>query len=310
MKAIVIDAFGGLDKLHEAEVPDPVPVPGRGEVVVRVKAAGVEIWDALQRSGELPIDDPAFPLILGAECAGTIETVGADVQGLRAGDAVYTYFYGKQGAYAEKVAVAADAVAPKPERANFVEAAALPTDAITAHTALVDELQIAPGQTVFIAGASGGVGTVAVQIARALGARVVASTSAANRDYVSALGADDIVDYHAGDAAVQVRALYPSGVDAALDAVGGASARTTIRAVKAGGRFAELTGEDATAPNVTVAHVESKPSAERLRAITALIDDRKLHAEIAQTFPLAEARAAQELVESRHVRGKVVLRVE
>jgi NADPH:quinone reductase-like Zn-dependent oxidoreductase len=308
MKAMVIDAFGGLDKLRVAEVPDPTA--RRGEVVVRVQAAGVGIWDSLQRSGEFPVDDPTFPLILGAECAGTIETVGEDVEGLHVGDAVYTYFFGKQGAYAEKVAVPADAVAPKPERANFVEAAALPTDAITAHTALVDELHLAPGQTVYVAGGSGGVGTVAVQLARALGARVIASTSASNRDYVLALGADEVVDYTAGDPAAQVRALYPNGVDAALDAVGGESARTTIRTVKSGGRFAELTGEDVSAPNVTVAHIDSKPSAERLRAITALIDDRKLRAEIAQTFPLTEARAAQQLVESRHVRGKVVLRVE
>jgi NADPH:quinone reductase-like Zn-dependent oxidoreductase len=308
MKAIVIDSFGGSDKLHVADVPDPAP--GKGEVVVRVRAAGVGIWDSMQRSGEMPSSDPHFPLILGAECSGTIETVGAEVEGLHAGDDVYTYFWGRQGAYAQKVAVAAEFVAPKPERANFVEAAAMPTDAITAHQALVDELQIGPGKTVFIAGGSGGVGTVAVQIAHALGATVIASTSSENRDYVLGLGADEVIDYHAGDPAAQIRARYPDGVDAALDAVGGPSAATTIKAVKSGGRFAELTGEDVAANGVAVAHIESQPSAERLRTIAALIDERKLRAEIAKTFPLDEARAAQELVESRHVRGKVVLTVD
>jgi NADPH:quinone reductase-like Zn-dependent oxidoreductase len=307
MKAIVIDAFGGLDALHAATLPDPTPE--RGEVLVRVQAAGVGIWDSLQRSGELAVGDASFPLVLGAECAGTIEALGEGVEGLGVGDEIYTYFFGRQGAYAEKVAVAADAVAPKPERANFVEAAAVPTDAITAHTALVDALHVAPGETVFIAGGSGGVGTLAVQIAHALGARVIASTSAGNRDFVLSLGADEVVDYHAGDPAVLVRDHYPNGVDAALDAVGGPSAANTIRAVRAGGRFAELTGEDVSAPTVTVEHIQSKPSAERLRAIATLIDAQKLRPQIARTFPLDEARAAQELVESHHVRGKVVLTV-
>ena len=307
MKAIVIDTFGGLDALHAADLPDPKPA--RGEVIVRVQAAGVGIGDSMQRSGELPVDHPTFPLVLGAECAGTIEELGEGVEGLRIGDAVFTYFFGKQGAYAEKVAVAADAVAAKPERSNFVEAAAVPTDAITAHMALVDELHVEPGQTVFVAGGSGGVGTMAVQIAHVLGAHVIASTSADNREFPLSLGADEVIDYHAGDPAVQVRERYPNGVDAALDAVGGPSAATTVRTVKAGGRFAELTGEEVSAPGVTVAHVESEPSGARLQQIAALIDERKVRPEIAKTFPLEEAREAQRLVESRHVRGKVVLTV-
>jgi len=307
MKAIVIDAFGGLDQLHSADLPDPTPA--RGEVIVRVQAAGVGIWDSMQRSGELPVEHAAFPLVLGAECSGTVESIGEGVEGLDVGDAVYTYFFGKQGAYAEKVAVQANAVARKPERANFVEAAAVPTDAITAHMALVDELHVAPGETVFIAGGSGGVGTLAVQIAHALGAHVIASTSEGNAEFVRSLGADEVVDYHAGDPAVLVRERYPNGVDAALDAVGGPSAATTIKAVKAGGRFAELTGEDVSAPGVNVAHIESEPSADRWRTIAALIDEQQLRPQIAKTFPLDQARAAQALVESRHVRGKVVLTV-
>jgi NADPH2:quinone reductase len=307
MKAIVIDAFGGLDQLHSAVLPDPTPA--RGEVIVRVQAAGVGIWDSMQRSGEFPVEGAAFPLVLGAECSGTVEALGDGVEGLDVGDAVFAYFFGKQGAYAEKVAVPANAVARKPERANFVEAAAVPTDAITAHTALVDELHVAPGQTVFIAGGSGGVGTLAVQIAHALGARVIASTSAGNAEFVRSLGADEVIDYRAGDPAVLVRERYPNGVDAALDAVGGPSAATTIRTVKAGGRFAELTGEDVSALGVNVGHIESEPSAERLRTIAALMDQQQLRPEIAKTFPLDQARAAQELVESRHVRGKVVLTV-
>ena len=307
MKAMVIDAFGGLEKLHSAELPDPAPA--RGEVIVRVQAAGVGIWDSMQRSGELPVEHATFPLVLGTECAGTIAALGDGVEGLSVGDPVYTYFFGKQGAYAELVAVDAAAVARKPERANFVEAAAVPTDSITAHQALVDELHLEAGQTVFVAGGSGGVGTLAVQIAHALGAHVIASTSGANLDFVKSLGADEVIDYHAGDPALQLRDRYPNGVDAALDAVGGPSAQTTIKTVKSGGRFAELTGEEVSAPGVNVAHVESKPSGARLRTIGELIDGQQLRPEIAKTFPLDEARDAQALVESRHVRGKVVLTV-
>lgn len=312
MHAIAIDGYGGPDKLTFRELP--LPEPKADEVRVRVRAAGVGIWDAMQRSGSFPPEHEKFPMVVGAECAGTIDAIGSDVQGaLHEGDEVYTYFYGDQGAYAQYVCVKADYVALKPRNLSFIEAAAIPVDGITSHQALVDELNVTAGQTVLIAGAAGGVGTLAVQIAaKALGARVVATAGTANLDYVRGLGAADVVDYSAGDFVAGVKKAAPSGVDAALDCVGKeGNAKSTLGAVRDGGRLAELIGEDVPAERgVTIAHVESAPSAKRLDTLRKLFEDGALRVEIAQTFPLADARRAQEAVETRHTRGKIVLIVD
>jgi NADPH:quinone reductase-like Zn-dependent oxidoreductase len=253
-------------------------------------------------------------MVVGAECSGTIDAVGTDVrEPLHTGDEVYTYFHGEQGAYAQFVCVKADAVALKPKNLTFIEAAAIPVAGLTAHQALVDDLHVAAGQTVLIAGASGGVGTLAVQIAaKALGARVIATTGLTNLDYVRKLGATDVVDYSAGDVIAAIKKFAPSGVDAALDCVGkDGNAKTTIAAVRDGGRLAELIGEDVPAERgITVAHTESAPNARRLDTLRALFENGTLRVEIAETFPLADARRAQEAIETRHTRGKIVLVVD
>jgi len=196
---------------------------------------------------ECHVVGPHFPMVIGAECAGTIDALGSGVDTLRTGDDVYTYFSGDQGAYAQYVCVKADDVARKPENLSFIEAAAILVDGITAHQALVDELHVDAKTTVLIAGASGGVGTLAVQIAaKAFGARVMAT----------------------------------AGVDAALDCVGkDDNAKTTIEAVRDGGRLAELVGEDVPGQRgITVAHIQSKPSAKRhTRGKIVLVVDENRH---------------------------------
>jgi NADPH:quinone reductase-like Zn-dependent oxidoreductase len=180
MKAIAIDAYEGLDKLRFRDLP--IPEPKTGQVRIRVRAAGVGIWDALQRSGEFPPEHPHFSMVIGANCAGTNDALGSGVDTLRTGDDVHTYFYGDQGADAQYVA--------------------LPVDGITAHQALVDELHVDAKTTVLITSASGGVGTLAVQIAaKALGARVMATAGAANLDDVRKLGAAEAIDYTTGNIA-------------------------------------------------------------------------------------------------------------
>ncbi len=291
MKAIAIDAYGGLDTLRFRDLP--IPEPKAGEVRIRVRAAGVGIWDALQRSGEFPPDHPHFPMVIGAECAGTIDALGSGVDTLRTGDDVYTYFSGDQGAYAQYVCVKADDVARKPANLSFIEAAAIPVDGITAHQALVDELHVDAKTTVLIAGASGGVGTLAVQIAaKALGARVMATAGAANLDYVRKLGAAEAIDYTTGNIAATVKRFIPAGVDAALDCVGkDDNAKTTIEAVRDGGRLAELVGEDVPGQRgITVAHIQSKPSAKRLDMLRALFENGTLHVEIAERSSSSSTR--------------------
>lgn len=309
MRAIVIDAYGGADKLHLADIA--IPATGADEVLIRVAAAGVGIWDVKQRDGDFG-RGAFFPLVLGAECSGEVVRLGTNVRrdDLKLGDSVYSYFMGKQGAYAEYVNVKSSAVARKPARLLDTEAAAVPVDAITAYQGLYDELQLKKGQTIFIAGGSGGVGTMAVQMARNAGATVIASTSEANLDYVRSLGAETVVDYTKGDVIDAVRKAYPNGVDAALDCVGGKSAQTTVRAVRDGGRFADLTGEDVGSPRgITVGHVQSEATVARLSALSKMFDGGSLRVFIERAFPLNEARAAQDLVAKGHVRGKVILTV-
>lgn len=312
MQAIAIDSYGGLEKLQLRELP--IPEPKADEVRIRVRAAGVGIWDAMQRTGAFPPAHESFPMVVGAECSGTVDAIGADVDGLlHEGDEVFTYFHGDQGAYAQFVCAKADSVALKPKNLSFIEAAAIPVDGATAHQALVDELHVEAGQTVLIAGASGGVGTLAVQIAaRALGAHVIATAGNANLDYVRTLGAAEVVDYTAGDVVAGVKKFATAGVDAALDCVGkDENAKMTIATVRDGGRFAELVGEQVAAQrDITIAHVESAPSAKRLDTLCALFEDGTLRVEIAKTFPLAEARSAHEAIETRHTRGKIVLVID
>ncbi len=264
MKAAVIDRFGGLEELHLSDIPKPKP--SQDEVLIRVHGAGVGIWDSLQRRGELAPDKPEFPMVLGAECSGEIEALGSEVRSLKAGDRVYTYFYGRQGAYAEYVAVKADAVSRKPDLLSFVEAAGVPTDAITAHQALIDGLRLQEGEWVYIAGGAGGVGSLAVQMAVNLGAKVITSARNEHFSMLESFGVarENVIDYTMSDVVKAVRDLSGGGVDAALDAVGGESAKQTIATVKDGGRMAELTGQDLPErANVEVTHVESKPSAAR-----------------------------------------------
>jgi NADPH:quinone reductase-like Zn-dependent oxidoreductase len=312
MHAVAIDGFGGLDVLRYREMPRPEPKAG--EVLIRVRAAGVGIWDVYNRDGSFGTKAPVFPLILGAECAGVIAGIGANVPGdVHEGDEVYTYLHGEQGAYAQYVAVKAEFVALKPTNLSFVEAAAVPVDAITAHQALVDALDVEPAEIVAIAGASGGVGTMAVQIAaRVLRARVIATTSTRNRAYVQQLGAHEVVDYTTGDVVAGIKQIVSGGVDAALDCVGKEDdAKKLIAAVRPGGRLAELVGEEVSAERgIRIFHIESQPSGLRLRHIAAMIESGKIRVEVERAFTLMQAREAQEFVESRRTRGKIVLTVD
>jgi NADPH:quinone reductase-like Zn-dependent oxidoreductase len=312
MRAVAIARTGGLDELKIYDLPKPEPAAG--EVLIRVRAAGVGIWDSKNRAGERLSDDVQFPLILGAECAGDIEQLGQGVTSLRDKDAVYTYFYGKQGAYAQYVAVKAEYVALKPTSLSYVEAASVPVVAITAHQALVDDLKVRANEWLYVAGGAGGVGSMAVQIAGRIGAHVIASARAEDFDYLESLGVlrTNLIDYERSDIAKAVHDLTGGkGADVALDAVGGESSKTTIKAVKDGGRMEELTGQDLPEERkIAVMHASSEPSAARLDTLRALFDAGQLKVHVSKTFPLEHARAAQEAVEQRHGPGEIVITVD
>jgi len=311
MKAVAIGRFGGLVELKEYDLPKPEPAAD--EVLIRVRAAGVGIWDSKQRTGTFLAEMAEFPLILGEECAGDIERVGGSVTTLRENDAVYTYFVAKHGAYAQYVAVKASYVARKPASLSYLEAAAVPVVGITAHQAIVDEIKLKPNEWIFVAGGAGGVGSFAVQIATRLGGRVIASALAEDFAYLESLGVAraNLIDYAQSDVVAAVRAITNgTGTDAAIDAAGGENWKQTIAAVKDGGRMAQLTGQPvSTDRKVTILNVLSKPSAKRLDILREMFDAGQLKVRVEKSFPLARASEAQQAVEHHHRPGEIVLSV-
>lgn len=306
MRAAGVNAYGGPEQLTLLDHPR-AEIDEHG-ILIHVKAAGVGPWDAKMRAGAFGTDHE-MPLVLGVEVAGVVERAGAKVEGFPVGEDVYAYLT-HPGGYAEFACEHNQFVAKMPFTLNYVRAAALPVAATTADTAITDALVLAEGESILIAGAAGGVGTIAVQLARLAGAHVIGTGSAESEEYVRALGAHEYIDYTKGDVAAQVRALHPGGVDAALDAVGGDNVRATIKAVRAGGKIVELTGTDPQGdPSIEVHQFSAQPNGARLEKIAHLVDAGKLKVTVERTFPLEQAREAHEMIEKRHVRGKIVLTI-
>ncbi len=304
MRAIAIESFGGRDRLKLVDLP--TPEPGPDDVLVRVRAAGVGPWDTKIREGLF--GERSFPHVLGMEGSGIVESAGENVADLREGDEVYVY---SGGCYAEYVAAPAQKVAPKPASLSFEEAAGAPVAGSTAYQGIVEEIGLKEAETVLIAGAAGGVGTMAVQIAASLGARVLGTASPRNHDYLLSLGAAEAIDYH-GDWVAATRTIASDGVDAVFDCVGGETFRRSFDAVRDGGRVVTIVafGEEVE-PGRGITHHAFSARAQRrkLEKLSEMFDAGKLRVEIEDVLPLEEAAKAHERVEAGHTRGKIVLRV-
>jgi enoyl reductase len=287
-RAVVFDRYGDPDVLHVIDTE--APRPGRGQIGVAVKAAGVQPFDALFRSGAARQWVPAtFPQRLGNEFAGIAED-GTEVLG-----------WAMLGSYAEHVVVGVDDVVPKPAGMPWEEAGVLSASGQTAASALT-QLGVKAGETVVIHAAAGGVGSFAVQIARARGATVIGTASRHNHDYLRELGAIP-VEYGDG-VAERIRAATPSTVDVALDASG------TVEALEASREFTDRVGTVAWQPaadQLGVRRLSTERSAAQLRELTALYEAGRLRVEIQQAYPLDEAAQAHRAIETGHVRGKLVL---
>lgn len=305
MKAVVFDDFGGPEVLHEAEVA--VPEPGPKQVRVRVHSAGVNPIDYKIRKGlmrpNLPKKLPAIP---GSEAAGVVEAVGSEVTGLAPGDEVFGWTRG--GGYCEQALLAI--FAPKPNGLTFEQAAALPLAGETAERGL-RYLKVGKGETLLIHGASGAVGSYAVQLAVARGARVIGTAGARNQDYIASLGAEPIVY---GDGLVdRVRELAPDGVDAVFDVAGrgtlGESIElrggTTDRIVT----LADHEGSEKYGIKYSGGPGDSIQSSELLTELADLAVGGKLRITISQTYPLADAARAQSDSEAGHGPGKQIIAV-
>ncbi len=308
MKAIVIHEYGGLEVLKSEDVPRPEPKAD--QILVRVIAAGVNPVDGMIRSGMFAKHEKTvFPMILGADIAGVVEKVGSNVTKFKAGDAVFAYVsLDNNGGYAQYALATEREAAPKPKSLTYVEAAAVPVVALTAWQALIDTAKLSAGQTVLIHGGSGGVGTFAIQIAKARGARVIATASTANQDLLKELGADVSIDY-----TKQRFEDVAKDVDVVLDSVGKDTLARSYGVVKKGGFIvsivARLDQTELDKHGIRGATLSVAPNSDELAEIGRLIDEKKIKVIISQTFPLSEAVKAQEQVATGHTRGKIVLKV-
>ncbi len=308
MKAIVVREYGGPEVLKYEDVPRPEPK--EDQILVRVIAAGVNPVDGAARSQKfaqfLNIKLPAIP---GYDIAGVVEKTGPKITKFKAGDPVYAYIaLDKGGGYAEYAVATEEEAAAKPQSLTFVEAAAVPLVAETAWQALIDTAKLSAGQTVLIHGGSGGVGTFAIQIAKAHGAKVIATASTANQDLLKRLGADVAIDY--------TKTKFEDvakDVDVVLDSVGKDTLARSYGVVKKGGFIVSLVARPDQAEldkhGIRGAPISVEPNSSELAEIGKLIDEKKIKVIVSQTFPLSEAVKAQEQVATGHTRGKIVLKV-
>jgi NADPH:quinone reductase-like Zn-dependent oxidoreductase len=308
MKAIVINVYGNEDVLNYVDVERPEPKAD--EVLVKVHVAAVNPVDWKIRDGMGERFGLKLPLILGGDIAGTIEEVGVEVKNFKQGDAVYgiTVSGGFSGGYAEYAVAKADAIAPKPESIDFEEAAAIPIGALTAWQAIFDLANLSNGQRILITGASGGVGSMAVQLAKAKGAIVIGTASGKNEQFVRDLGADEFVDYTRQPFEEVVK-----DVDVVFDTVGGDTQERAFQTLKKGGFLvtsAQTPSEEkAKEFGTEAAFVFCKPNAGQLTEINRLIDEGKLKVHIETVLPLTEVKKAHQLSQSGRTRGKIVLQV-
>jgi NADPH:quinone reductase-like Zn-dependent oxidoreductase len=308
MRVVTQHTFGAPEVLQIAEAPKPRPLPS--EVLVRVHASGVNPIDAYVRAGAFPLLGQP-PFVLGWDVSGVVEEVVPGVTRFSVGDEVYgmPFFPRAAAGYAEYVAVPSRQLARKPAGLSHAEAAALPLAGLTAWQGLVDAAHLTEGQRVLIHGGGGGVGHLAVQIAKARGAEVHATASAAKREFVRGLGADHVLDYRAGDFAGELRDL-----DVVLDTIGNGYAERSLPTLRPGGVLVTIVQRDnaelaarVAAEGRRFAGVTVEPDHVGLEALTELVEGGLLRPHVEHVLPLDEAAKAHTLIDSGRTQGKIVL---
>jgi NADPH:quinone reductase-like Zn-dependent oxidoreductase len=305
MKAVYIQQFGGPEVLQYGDLPDPSAGPG--QIVVDTVAASVNGADWKVRAGSYA--QATFPLVLGRDFSGVVSALGAGVADVRVGDEVFGVLEaGRDGTYAEKIAIGAAIVAKKPSALSHVDAAALALIGLTASVAVEDTLKLKAGETILIQGGAGGVASFAIQLSKHIGARVISTASTANLAYVRGLGADEVIDYKTTDFRQAV-----SNCDAVFDTVGGDVAVRSFAVLKPGGRAAFI-ASGAQAPKPDRSDVTSlRPAVGRdrphLERIAELYRQGAVRVPPVKLYSLADAKEALRVSESRHLTGKLVLKV-
>jgi NADPH:quinone reductase-like Zn-dependent oxidoreductase len=309
MMAWRVHEFGPPEAMKFERVPRPVPGPG--EVVVKVHAAGVGAWDGWIRAGRSALPQP-LPLTLGSDLSGEIHTVGTDVSDLRIGDGVYGVTNPRSiGAYAEYAVASAAMIARKPAALTYVEAASVPIIAVTAWQGLFDQARLNVGQTVVIHGAAGNVGAYAVQLARRAGIRTIATAATDDIVFVRGLGADTVVDFE-----IERFEDAARNVDAVLDLVGGDTQKRSFQVLRRGGKLISAVSHPdqhlAKSHGIDATFFLVRVTRQYLTDIAHLIDSGELKTRVGTVLPLAHAREAHFILEGSRPRrkGKIVLTVE
>jgi len=303
MKAAYIEQFGGPEVVKYGDLPDPSAGPG--QIVVDAFAASVNGADWKVRSNHYGKAAP-FPLILGRDFSGVVSALGAGVTDFRVGDEVFGVLEtGREGAYAEKIAIAAAIVAKKPSALSHVDAAAVALTGLTALCSIEDSLKLKSGETILVQGGAGGVASFAIQLAKHIGARVITTASAANLSYLRDIGADQVIDYNTTDFTKVV-----SNCDAVFETVGGDVATRSFAVLRPGGRAAFIaSGPQAPKPERTDV-IALRPAVNRdrphLERIAALYQAGAIRKPEVTLYNLAQAAEAHRVSEARHLRGKLV----
>lgn len=313
MKAVAIDRFGGIETLKTRELQ--IPDVGADEVRVRVEAAGVGVWDPFEREGGFAKEfnvKPRFPLVLGSDGAGTIDAVGDSVRHFKKGDQVYgiAFLNPKGGFYSQYAVVKENSVSRIPGNLSMPQAAAMAVDAITALAGLDTTLDLKTGESVLILGASGGIGHLAVQFAKRMGARVLAVASGDDGvAFVRGLGADKVVDGKKDDIAAAARQFAPQGIDAVLLTAGGEGAEKALSTLRQGGRAAYPNGVQPIPKEragIKIQSYDGEYAPPPFEKLNRLIEADPFEVHIARTFNLDQAADAQRALEDHYI-GKLAL---
>ena len=316
MQAAALDRFGGPEALKIQNLP--IPEIEAQEVLIRVAAAGVGAWDPYEREGrfvEIMGTKPTFPYVLGTDGAGTVAAVGKDVKRFKEGDRVYAAELGnpKGGFYAQYTAVKADNASLIPGDLSVEQAAVLLTDGLTALTGLEKVLELKSGETLMVVGASGGIGHLAIQLAKRLGAKVFAIASGDDGvQFAKNLGADIAVDGHGDNVLNAAKEFAPNGIDAALVSAGGEEIDEALSAIRQGGRIAYPHGvmpEPTARAGVEIEAYDGENNPGLIDRLNALIDSGPFEVHVDRTFRLEEASQAHAALKEHHL-GKIALRVE
>ena len=312
MKAVQIHQYGGLDVL-ELNQNAPKPVAGDGQVLVEVHAASINPVDWKIRAGYLKEMAPlTMPATLGGDVAGIVAAVGASASTVKVGDRVYGYaslLSGGSGSFAEFVAGKISTIAPMPQKGTFVEIAALPLVGASALQAIEQHIKLQRGQKILIHGGAGGIGSVAIQVAKSIGAYVATTASADERAYVQELGVDEVIDYKNEKFEAKLK-----NFDAVFDTIGGDTTEKSLKVLKKSGVLVSMLGQPnpelAKMAGVTAIGQLTHTTTEVLRRLAQLVDSGTIKIRVSKVFSLEKAKEAFQLVEEGHPRGKVVFEIK